>query len=129
MFKVVLDRVCYTDQGTFGVLLYEDIPLCVTCELPWRKNQRKISCIPIGSYECNNYTHIKHKNIWKLEDVPNRDGILIHVGNTIKDIEGCILVGQFFTTIKDLPAIGNSANTLKMLKERLPETFTLVIRD
>jgi hypothetical protein len=29
-----------------------------------------------------------------VQDVPNRDWILFHIGNTSKDTSGCILVGN-----------------------------------
>lgn len=66
-----------------------------TLELPWQDNQPDLSCIPEGTYRTvlafsNRYGKIMPR----LLDVPDRDGILIHPGNTPHDTEGCILVGM-----------------------------------
>ena len=71
--------------------------MCDTLELPYKDNQRSISCIPAGEYSARlrypresgsrDYLHIL------VKDVPNRDYILFHRGNTAKDSRGCILVG------------------------------------
>jgi|TARA_R110000744_G_scaffold27017_1_gene66198 hypothetical protein len=34
------------------------------------------------------------ENVWMLEDVPGRSYILIHAGNTAKDVTGCIALGE-----------------------------------
>ena len=71
--------------------------MCDTLENPWKDNQRNISCIPEGEYKVRlrlaresasrDYLHLL------VQDVPNRDWILFHRGNTAKDTSGCILVG------------------------------------
>lgn len=45
MEKVNIFRLQRNDQGTEGILVYKDLVLR-TLELPWRENQRQISCIP-----------------------------------------------------------------------------------
>ena len=62
--------------------------------------------IPSGSYKVilrtEGTTHEKylkrfpdfHKGMLWLQDVPNFEYILIHIGNTEKDTEGCILIGS-----------------------------------
>ena len=71
--------------------------MCDTLENPWKGNQRNISCIPEGEYKVRirlaresatrDYLHLL------VQDVPNRDWILFHRGNSAKDTSGCILVG------------------------------------
>jgi hypothetical protein len=128
MVDIILQRVCSSDKGTFGILIKDNIPLCVTCELPWNNNKKKISCIPTGKYLCKPYTSAKYPDVWEVTGVTNRDSILIHIGNTIKDIEGCILVGQFFGTVSGLPAVLSSGAAFKMLKATLPKVFYLIVR-
>ena len=65
--------------------------LCNTLELFWRNNMRNISCIPSGVYHC--IKHESREHDWRVLDVEGRSGILFHSGNTVADIEGCILFG------------------------------------
>lgn len=126
--KVELTRVCSSDNGTFGVLSINNEPICVTCEDPWKDNSPNISCIPIGNYQCVKFSGTKYKDVWEVTNVPGRSAILIHNGNTIKDTQGCILVGLLFTKIKGTPAVGNSLLALDKLRYLLPDKFTLVIK-
>ena len=129
MDNIIIKRVCSTDKGTFGVLIKNDMPICVTCELPWKNNQAKISCIPEGAYRCKPHTSPKYPDVWEVCGVPDRDAILIHMGNTINDIEGCILVGQSFGILANLPAVLSSKLAFQRLKEVLPNEFTLIIKE
>lgn len=124
-----LHRIAQSDKGTFGVLVWEEIPIAVTCEDPWNNNERGRSCIPVGDYQCVPHDGAKYKGVWRLENVPDRDAILIHSGNTIENTEGCILVGSSFSTLNGLPSITNSLATLERLRKVLPDRFELRIHD
>jgi hypothetical protein len=94
-------RLTQDDIATMGYLLNaENVRLGVTLELPWKDNQHGVSCIPAGSYECHRAVHHpdspKHYGVWRLQNVPNRDAVDIHVGNSVADTQGCILVGSAY---------------------------------
>lgn len=125
---IELVRVSYTKQGTFGVLLREGIPLCVTLEDPEKNNQKGVSCIPTGTYLVGPHNGTNFRDVWILKDVPNREAILIHNGNTIEDTRGCILVGQNFGTVNDLPGVGESKLAVEKLRKILPKSFALTIK-
>lgn len=119
-----LIRANEDDAGTRGVLTSADGEhLCYTLELPWLANQRNVSCIPKGIYGVVQHNGAKYKGVWRLLDVPNRDGILIHAGNTKKDTEGCILVGIGENRF----GVTESRKAIEMLRDIIPETFVLEI--
>tara|TARA_R110002050_G_scaffold201841_1_gene336991 strand:- start:34455 stop:34898 length:444 start_codon:yes stop_codon:yes gene_type:complete len=65
-----------------------------TVELPWKDNEKYVSCIPPGTY-----TAIKHISpkfgpcLW-IQNVPGRSEILIHPANYWHDLLGCIAPGE-----------------------------------
>lgn len=77
---------------------------CLTLELPWRNNQRNISCIPAGIYLAHRRRGSKG-NRWYLENVPGRSGIMFHALNWAgdkaagfkSDSRGCIGLGLGWT--------------------------------
>ena len=95
--NLLIIRNIFTDVSTIGNLYLNGEWLCDTLENPYLDNQRNISCIPEGEYTVRlrlaresgskDYLHLL------VKDVPNRDLILFHIGNTAKDTRGCILVG------------------------------------
>lgn len=121
---LTLKRITQGDH-TYGVLIWKNEPLGVTLELPWRNNQRNISCIPAGNYICSRYRSPTHGDCYFISDVPNRSHILIHAGNTLKDTQGCILVGRLFE--KD--AILRSRSALREMFIELPYDFRLEIKN
>lgn len=108
-------------EVTEGALYGEDgKKICYTLELPWKENKQKISCIPEGIYNYQKIFSSKFGRwVYRIENVPDRDLIDIHNGNTILDIEGCILVGnkRGVLTVKGrvYPAVLNSQDTLMKL--------------
>tara|TARA_B100000795_G_scaffold239907_1_gene201805 strand:+ start:182 stop:586 length:405 start_codon:yes stop_codon:yes gene_type:complete len=97
LINLLLIRDTFTDKSTLGELFLNGERMCDTLENPWMDNQRNISCIPKGEYKVRlrlpresgtrDYIHLL------VQEVPNRDWILFHRGNTAKDTSGCILVG------------------------------------
>jgi len=95
--NLLIIRDEFTEASTSGNLHLNGEWLCDTLELPYRDNQRSISCIPAGQYKVRlrtaresatrNYLHLL------VEDVKDRSHILVHIGNFPKDTKGCILVG------------------------------------
>ena len=97
MINLLLIRDTFTEESTIGELFLNGERICDTLENPYLDNQRNISCIPEGVYPVRlrlpresatrDYLHLL------VQEVPNRDWILFHRGNTAKDTSGCILVG------------------------------------
>lgn len=96
MNNITITRTHDTPSGTFGVLALNGIPLAITLEQPWRNNAQRTSCIPPGTYHANITTSPRHGKCISIANVPNRTHILIHIGNTIKNTNGCILIGRAF---------------------------------
>ncbi len=133
MRQVFINRTRSSDDGTFGELRIDDPndgePLCYTGEPSWKDNGPD-SCIPPGKYVCIPHTSPAHPNTWEITEVPNRVAILIHTGNAPKeDSRGCVLVGDNFGIVHGLPAVLDSAHTLKALKTLLPPKFELIITE
>ncbi|MDE2233673.1 MAG: hypothetical protein KGJ90_06250 [Patescibacteria group bacterium] len=90
-------------------------------------NQPKISCIPKGSYQVTRYNSPSKGEDFLLHDVPDRSMIELHVGNTVDNTEGCILVGRVYGILDGKRAVLHSIPTLQTLLAELPDTFMLDI--
>jgi len=81
----------YHPGGTNGTLYLGDRPLCHTIELPWRDNQRQVSCIPEGRYRLYRHEFPTQGDQLGIADVPGRSAILIHAANdALRELRGCI---------------------------------------
>jgi hypothetical protein len=79
---------------TTGTLSINGVQECHTLELPWRNNRRGVSCIPAGVYLLSwTESPTFKRHTLRLEDVTDRDGILIHPANEVKELRGCIACG------------------------------------
>ena len=88
---VLLITRTYFPEGTNGNLECEGKFICKTIELPWKENQKRVSCIPEGKYLLQKRYSSKFK--WHIEimNVSNRTSILFHpANNAIKELNGCI---------------------------------------
>jgi len=124
-----------SDEGTFGTLYIGDNTLS-TAEPPWRDNEKNISCIPYGEYECAYAVSVKYGPVYLVKDVPGRTAILIHVGNWAgdealgfkSDSDGCILPGMGKGKIAKQKAIVSSGMALGLLHQWLDKApFMLTV--
>ncbi len=136
--RMELKRVSYSDHGTFGVLLYENIPFAVTLERPWRDNRRSESCIPTGEYSClrcrrsPDYDYAdspRFGDTFQVYNVPGRSKILFHKGNTELHSDGCVLVAESFAVMGDKPGVAMSAEGFNEFMKRAADgdSFTLEV--
>ena len=87
---LILSRTYFPD-GTNGKLECKGKSICNTIELPWRENEKRVSCIPEGKYFIRKRYSQKFK--WHLEivGVENRSLILFHpANNSLLELNGCI---------------------------------------
>ena len=105
--KMLLKRRFLGDNYTIGTLFINGERFCDTLEDKNRDvnrngkfdgKEKKVqgeTCIPYGTYKVTlNLSPRFKRPLPRLMDVPDFDGVLIHRGNTAKDTQGCILVGE-----------------------------------
>ena len=115
--ELQLIRYCYGPDHVAGLLKFGNTleQSVWSLECPWRENQVFTSCCPDGTYPLVGFDSADHPNCWVVTPVPGRTSILIHVGNTVADTQGCILIGQFQEPGKVL----NSRDALRQLNYTL----------
>ena len=142
----MIAKLCrqYYPKQTHGTLTVydedsgEEVFKCRTLELPYKENQRNISCIPEGFYDVVSRNSPKYSNHLHVTEVPNRSLILFHFGNYAgsmnpktghSDIRGCILVGEKFIDLDGdgLADITSSKKTMKQLMKVAPYGFVLEV--
>ena len=117
--NLLLIRDMFSDESTVGELFLNGERMCDTLELPYRDNQRSVSCIPAGQYKVRlrypresatrDYLHLL------VQDVKDRSYILFHRGNSAKDSRGCVLVGQS----RKQDFVGNSTLAMDLLMKEI----------
>ena len=115
-----LQRFAYTVQGTFGELILPSGNTLYTVERPWLDNKPTVSCIPTGVYRCQprKYYRGGYEAIEVIE-VPDRSYILIHRGNTMDDLAGCIAPGLHLGYVSNKWAVTNSREAFAQVMDEL----------
>lgn len=126
--ELILKRIAKRSDYTIGRLYIGGEPFCDTLEPTWRDYEHgacKIkgkSAIPEGRYAVV-ITYSPKLKAWLPlllggpEFNKNWQGVRIHAGNTAKDTQGCILVGEN----KAVGKVLNSRKWLYELKHRIVE--------
>ena len=106
--QLFLKRKWFSMESSIGELSIEGLAFkCFTLEDPVRDGLKIYgrTAIPAGTYRIIIDKSGKFKRLMPLlMGVPGFDGIRIHIGNTARNTEGCILVGR----TKGLDWIGHS---------------------
>jgi hypothetical protein len=95
--NLLLIRDSFTEKSVIGKLYLNSEFYGHTLELAWKDNQKRVSCIPKGVYEVKKRHTQKSKYKYEhlhILDVPDRELILMHIGNYPKNSKGCILLGN-----------------------------------
>lgn len=138
--KITLERHAYLHDRTMGRLYVGD-EVFHTLERPWIPSLEHLggknfeSCVPDGEYELKPFSSDDHPDCWSLSNAeldvhefqasePGRWAILIHVGNYVKDVVGCIAPGL----TADESHVWNSGKAIDRLRDLLDGEHTLVIR-
>lgn len=148
--ELLLDRIARRDTYTIGRLYVDGVRFCDTCEdtdrglrqdLPLSVNQAKkrrgVTAIPVGRYRVTlgvkspKYSKKRQYDFTggylpRLVNVPAFDGILIHIGNTAADSEGCILVGRNTQVGRVLESTKTFKALYQVLREATDEIYITV---
>ena len=132
--EVKINRIFSREEQILGIMtLYDDhgFPYYEvrTLELPDKKNQKRISCIPEGEYTVIKRKSKKYGDHFMILKVTDRSYILVHAANFVRQLKGCIAVGYAHTDIDGdgLRDVTHSKKALKALNMALPKEFKLTI--
>lgn len=117
--KAWLVRTFLSDQVTLGYLLIGGEQFR-TLERPWQDNERNRSCIPTGQYPVVHLPRSssgKYHQVFHVQSVPGRSGILIHNGNLVSHSRGCIILGMKVGRLGSEMAVLNSRTAMSKLNE------------
>jgi hypothetical protein len=132
--KLKLTRTSGSTERTLGELEVGYVKFA-TIERPWIENPEgpggmpRVSCVPVGTYTLqphqsvnfpNTYALVNHElGVWyQPHQIPagqkwGRSAILIHVGNRVRDVIGCIAIGKEHGEIAGEPAVLRSTLAMR----------------
>ena len=129
MNHATLSRFCYSPEGTFGHLTLPSGLVLATVERPWLDNKTMVSCIPVGNYQCSPRRFYRGGyDAVEIKDVPGRSHILFHIGNYVRNFNGCVgLNSQHGARGNEWCGWGSTAAFEAFMEELGQETFELSI--
>lgn len=138
MRELTLTRFAYTPMGVFGRLELPSGAVIYTVERPWLSNRQRKSCIPEGRYVLrmrasgvvSRSTAGEFTEGWEVTDVPGRTYIMIHPGNTMDDLLGCIAPGLALGFVGEKWAVTDSRDAFRdvMREMAVADEWVLHIR-
>lgn len=97
MKELTLIRKWFTPQSTIGELSIDGKFECFILEPPTLDPPTKPRAVPEGRYKVVIAFSPKHqRDVPLLVDVPDFEGVEMHIGNFPRDTEACLLPGTLF---------------------------------
>lgn len=129
MKTLTLERRGMLGGATIGHLCHDLRFLAYSMERPWLNNEKNVSCIPAGMYDCVlEYSPKFDAQLYELKDVPGRTEIKIHAANWPHELQGCIALGAALGD-ESMP-INGSKKALNNLHHYIhDDQFLLVVGD
>jgi len=135
MPSVTIERQKDDGIETLGILTAKNAGMTFTCktlERPFKNNIANISASPTGMYQVK-YTFSPRllKYTYEIQNVVARTGIRIHSSNFVKQLLGCVALGE---TIADINGdkvldITNSRKTIALFEQFMgKKSFTLTVK-
>jgi hypothetical protein len=115
--EIEIQREYSSKDCVSGYLLVDGTVTCYVLERAWENNAPLVSSIPAGEYSA--VIREDGKKGWRIEllDVPDREHVQIHIGNTTADSVGCLLPGRSIAS--SLCAVYKSAEAMDLLRQAL----------
>lgn len=127
--QILVDSFFSDDTTTLSLVSVDGEFVCFGLEDPGQLTKIPGKTrIPEGTYQVSVRTHGGfhsryanrydwHMGMLQLMDVPGFTDILIHIGNTHKDTEGCLLVGQGCVTSGAVSLVNSAVAYEKLYKK------------
>ena len=140
--ELTLERYCYSETETEGILWLSGNDYVYTLERPWRGGAAGgvsfESCVPDGSYELIPHQRPNGDNVFALRNPdnhvyytkeergskPGRYLILIHPANYVEQVVGCIAPGMVRTIYDNKRMVANSREAMRKVMAR---KFTSIV--
>lgn len=133
---ITLERFAYTPTETQGRISLGNF-YCWTIEQPWRPHCEPggvpfRSCVPDGIYTLRKHVRpdgtktfaLENKHlgvqVYKPHGAPGRDLCILHPGNYVTDVKGCIAPGESRVISDGELMVTNSRVTFSELMDRIP---------
>lgn len=121
----------YFEDCTLGTLVFPTGESFAIMENPAKDNKTNISCIPEGTYALSlraspvveRTSKGMHKHGWEVTNVPSRSYIMFHVGNYVRNTDGCLLVGKDFSYHNEF-MVTHSINSFDEFQELMGDGST-----
>lgn len=128
MRTVTITRYESSPDGVLGKVVTDSGLQLYSLEREWKNNEQDVSCIPSGVYKCSIVDSPHHGKVYGVHEVPNRTNVLIHSANWIRQLQGCLALGNATGVVLGINGIMGSRDAVARFMADLDnEPFILTI--